>query len=127
MVQEEAITQAYATAKNYPDLAQKLVDAGVQSYTVEVSSGSMLYKLAEGKTTIHTNIMEPRIIMSAFDRDRAIAAIRDNQEGKTDFPAFMNGIAQAGVRFYDAILTGTNKRVIYIGMGGHYEEEITTA
>lgn len=127
MAQEELIKQAYTNAKNYPDLAQKLVDAGVQSYTVEVSSGIMLYRLADGETLLHTNIMEPRAIGIAFDQDGTIKAIRDNQEGKTDFSAFMNGIAQAGVRFYDAILTGVNKRVIYIGMGGHYEEKIPIA
>ncbi len=127
MAQEELIKQAYTNAKNYPDLAQKLVDAGVQSYTVEVSSGIMLYRLADGETLLHTNIMDPRAIGIAFDQDGTIKVIRDNQEGKTDFPAFMNGIAQAGVRFYDAILTGVNKRVIYIGMGGHYEEKIPIA
>jgi len=124
MAEEELIKQAYTSAKNYPDLAQKLVDAGVQSYTIEVSSGIILYRLAHGETLLHSNVMEPRAISLAFDQDATIKAIRDNQEGKTDFPAFSNGIAQAGARFYDAILTGDNKRVIYIGMGGHYEEKI---
>lgn len=124
MLQEELISQAYATAKNYPDLAQKLVDAGVQSYTVDVSSGIILYKLAEGACLVHTNVMEPRNINHAFNQKGTVKAIRDNQEGKTDFSAFMNEIAHAGVRFYDAILSGTKKRVIYVGMGGQYEEMI---
>ncbi|QDK78904.1 DUF1398 domain-containing protein [Spirosoma sp. KCTC 42546] len=124
MLSEESLRAAYATAQNYPDLAQKLVDAGVQSYTVEVSSGNMIYRSADGETLLHPTIMEPRAIATRFDQAGTIQAIRGNQEGKTDYPQFMNEIAQSGIRFYDAILTGNNKRVIYVGIGGHYEEKI---
>ena len=124
---EETIRQAYETAKNYPDLAQKLVDAGVQSYSVEVSSGIIIYRLADGETVLHQNKMKPLMLALAFDSNLTIKAIHDNQEGKSDYPGFMNAIANAGVRFYDAILTGPNKRVIYIGIGGNYEEKIPIA
>lgn len=127
MSTEEVIKQAYATARNYPDLAQKLVEAGIQSYTVEVSSSTILYRLADGKTLLHASEIEPRAIATVFDETDTIQAIRANQQGKTDYPQFMEGIAQAGVRFYDAILTGTNKRVIYVGIGGHYDETIPIA
>jgi hypothetical protein len=36
----------------------------------------------------------------------------------------MNEIAEAGVRFYEATLSGQRKRVTYIGSGGSYEEMI---
>lgn len=124
MSTDETIQAAYATAKNYPDLAQKLVNTGVQSYTVEVSSGAILYRLDAGETSLHLKKTEPKAISSMFDTTQTIQAIRDNQAGKTDYAEFMNAIARAGVRFYDAILTGVNKRVIYIGLGGYYEEKI---
>ncbi|WP_420150158.1 DUF1398 family protein [Spirosoma sp.] len=124
---EETIQQAYTTAKNYPDLAQKLADAGVQSYTVEVSSGNILYRFADGATLLHPNVIEPRAIATTFDQNGTIRSIRENQQGKSDYSGFMDAIAQAGVRFYDAILTGSNKRVIYIGIGGFYEERIPIA
>lgn len=127
MSTQEQINQAYTTAKNYPDLAQKLVDAGVQSYSVEVSSGIILYRLADGETILHSNAVEPRRISTTFDQPETIGAIRDNQQGKSDYPGFMAAIARAGVRFYDAILTGGNKRVIYVGIGGYYEEKIPIA
>lgn len=124
MSTEELLKQAYATARNYPDLAQKLVDAGIGSYTVEVSSNIILYRLAEGETFLHASTTAPRTIANNFDEAATIQAIRDNQQGKTDYPQFMSDIAQAGVRFYDAILTGANKRVIYVGIGGYYDEKI---
>lgn len=118
------IQEAYATAQNYPDLAQKLAQAGVQSYTVDVSSSIILYQLAEGETELHSQSISPRGIVEAFDQELTIKAIRDNQQGKTDYPQFMEDMATAGVRFYCAILTGVNKRVVYVGIGGLYEELI---
>ncbi|WP_338875489.1 DUF1398 family protein [Spirosoma sp. SC4-14] len=120
----DKIHQAYATARTYPDLAQKLIEASVQSYTVDVSSGIILYHLPNGQTAIHAKTANPRPIANTFSQELTIKAIRDNQQGKTDYPTFMTDIAEAGVRFYDAILTGPSKRVVYIGIGGSYDELI---
>jgi uncharacterized protein YbcV (DUF1398 family) len=118
------IKEAYSTANNYPDLAKKLAQAGVQSYTVDVSSSIILYQLAEGETELHSQSISPRVIVDAFDQELTIKAIRDNQQGKTDYSQFMEDMATAGVRFYCAMLTGANKRVVYVGIGGLYEENI---
>jgi uncharacterized protein YbcV (DUF1398 family) len=119
----ENIKAAYASVKNYPDLASKLINAGAQSYTVDVASGTTLYRLMDGSIHFNTNTNEPREIAKKFDEALTIQAIRDNQQGKTDYPGFMNGIAKAGVRFYEASLN-PNKSIIYIGSGGFYEEAI---
>lgn len=118
------IQEAYSTANNYPDLAKKLAQAGVQSYTVDVSSSIILYQLAEGETELHSQSISPRVIVDAFDQELTIKAIRDNQQGKTDYSQFMEDMATAGVRFYCAMLTGASKRVVYVGIGGLYEENI---
>ncbi|TSD64931.1 DUF1398 domain-containing protein [Inquilinus sp. KBS0705] len=125
MKTEEKVQQAYATAKNYPDLAAKLAAVGIESYTVEVSTTAIIYRLSGGETLLHNNSnVAPRMIGLNFNRAQVIQAIRDNQQGKTNFPEFMQGIADAGVRFYEATLIGNNKRVNYIGLGGFYEELI---
>lgn len=120
------IKSIYQEAKNYPDLVKKLIDIGIQSYTVDVSSGIILYRLAEGVTCEHepNHVIELRKIEQQHDIDRTIQAIRNNQQGKTNYPTFMKEIAGAGVRFYEATLTGNNKRVTYIGVGSIYEEAI---
>src|SRR5438105_14392869 len=120
----EQIQKAYKTATGYPDLVKKLIALGVQSYMVEVSSEIVLYRFAEGKTALLDNANQPKTIANNFDRDFTIQAVRDTQQGKTDYPTFINDIAKAGVRFYEATLSGENKRVTYIGVGGHYEEKI---
>ncbi|MFC0184445.1 Uncharacterized conserved protein YbcV, DUF1398 family [Pseudarcicella hirudinis] len=124
MTREESINEAYKSAVNYPDLAQKLINAGIESYSVDVATGIIIYRFAEGGRILHANTKVLREISDEFSEMKTIQAIRDNQEGKSDYPGFMNDIAVAGVRFYEAVLSGSNKRCIYVGNGGKYEENI---
>ena len=84
----------------------------------------LLYRTANGNTVLHQGSVEPRQIAKSFNREQTLQALKDTQEGKTDYPAFMKGIAGAGARFYEATLAGNKKRVAYIGHGEIYEEKI---
>jgi len=119
----DKIKAAYEGATNYPNLAARLIDAGVQSYTVDVSSVIILYRFENGEIHLSEKTDAPIAIADAFDEALTVQTIRDNQQGKSTFPEFMQGIAQAGVRFYEATLAN-NPRVTYIGIGGFYEEVI---
>ena len=124
MEHNEKITACYKVATNYPDLAKRLNQIGVSSYTVDTASGIILYRFDAGENVLHQGNIPARIIKDNFDKQKTIQAVRNNQQGKTDFPGFMNEIAEAGVRFYEATLSGVNKRVAYIGSGGLYDELI---
>lgn len=117
------IQVASQNATNYPDLVSKLIAIGIQSYTVDVVTGTVLYRLANGENILHFNNGE-RNIEAKFSEEKTVQAIRNNQQGKTDFPTFMNEIANAGIRFYEATLNGNNKRVTYVGSNGSYQEMI---
>ena len=121
----ELIQSAYRTSSAYPEIAEKLIDAGVQSYTVDVPTGITLYRLESSSLHLRTTSNEPREIAKDFDQSLTIQAIRDNQQGIIDYAGFMEAIAHAGVRFYEATLNGYSKRVTYIGIGGFYEELIS--
>jgi len=121
---QKEIKTAYETSKSYPELVKKLIGAGVESYTVDIATSAILYRLKDGENILHSEMHSPREIVIPFDEEATIMAIRDNQQGKSDYPGFMNAIAKAGVRFYEATLNGNNKRVMYIGTGGSYEERI---
>ncbi|MEO5889729.1 MAG: DUF1398 family protein [Ferruginibacter sp.] len=123
MVLEEQIQEAYKTAAGYPDLVMKLITTGVQSYTVEVATGIVLYRFEGGRHLLHQQQKIAREVAEEFNYDLTVQAVKDTQQGKTDYPAFLNDIAKAGVRFYEATFTG-NLRVTYVGAGGFYEEEI---
>jgi uncharacterized protein YbcV (DUF1398 family) len=118
------IKKAYETSKSYPELVKKLIDIGVESYTVDTATSAILYRLREGENILHAELHSPREIAPSFSEHDTIRAIRENQQGKTDYPGFMNAIAKAGVRFYEATLNGPEKRVTYIGTDGSYEEKI---
>ncbi len=124
MDHSEKIKACYKAASNYPDLAKRLSEIGVESYTVDTASGAILYRFSHGQTDLHPGSTAARTIAENFNEQKTIAAIRNNQQGKTDYPTFMTEIAEAGVRFYEATLNGANKRVTYIGIGGFYEESI---
>ena len=124
MERNQQIKACYQTAANYPDLAKKLADIGMLSYTVDVASGTILYRFANGEHILHEGGIAARKINDNFDEQKTIDAIRNNQQGRSDYAGFMNEIAEAGVRFYEATLSGPNKRVTYIGIGGFYEEAI---
>jgi uncharacterized protein YbcV (DUF1398 family) len=124
MEHNDKIKECYKNASNYPDLAKRLSQIGVESYTVDTASNTILYRFREGKNILHQGNITARNINAHFDEQKTIEAIRNNQQGKTDYPGFMNQIAASGVRFYEATLIGENKRVTYIGTGGFYEEMI---
>ncbi|HWJ91477.1 MAG TPA: DUF1398 family protein, partial [Flavisolibacter sp.] len=105
---QKSIHEAYGASKSYPELVKKLIDIGVQSYTVEVASSTILYRLKDGENILHTEVHTPREIAATFNEQQTVQAIRDNQAGKTDYPGFMDAIAKAGVRLYEATLNGGN-------------------
>ncbi|MCW3093454.1 MAG: phage envelope protein [Ferruginibacter sp.] len=123
MVLAEQIQDAYKHSTSYPDLVFKLISLGVQSYTVDVATGIILYRFDGGVHELHQQTHIARQVAEEFNHELTVKAVKDNQQGKTDYPGFMNDIARAGVRFYEATFTG-NLRVTYIGIGGLYEEEI---
>ena len=123
MTLDEQIQQAYKTSASYPEAVKKLIECGVQSYTVEVTTGIMLYRFSNGENVVHQQTTAARQVNGNFNYEATVQAVRNTQQGKTDYPAFMNEVAQAGIRFYEATFTG-NKRVSYIGIGGMYEEAI---
>lgn len=119
----ENIQDIYKTAKTYPELVEKLIALGIRSYTVDVATGTILYRLDDGEHVMHHGDGH-RTIAGGYSEQATIQAIRNNQQGKTDYPGFMQEIAGAGINFYEATLNGERKRVTYIGKGGHYEENI---
>jgi uncharacterized protein YbcV (DUF1398 family) len=123
----EIIKEAYQTSKSYPELVKKLTTKGIISYTVDVATSTILYRMDGGEHILHQGETPIRNINPSFSEAATIQAVRDSQSGKIDYPAFMEAIAVAGVRFYEATLSGNKKRVTYIGTGGHYEELIPVA
>ena len=121
---QNKINAIYQVSKNYPDLVRGLVSIGILSYTVDVTSGIIFYRSSGGENLFHASEGTYREVANKFGKEICIQAVKDTQQGKTTYPEFLDQIAKAGVRFYEATLNGERKRVTYIGSGGFYEELI---
>ncbi|WP_317898726.1 DUF1398 family protein [Aurantibacillus circumpalustris] len=121
---QNKIKAIYQVSKTYPDLVHALIRLGIQSYTVDVATGITLYRLEGGKSSLHSSELAQRVVEAEFNKELTVQAVKTTQQGKSTYPEFMNEIAKAGVRFYEATLNGNQKRVTYIGSGGSYEELI---
>jgi Protein of unknown function (DUF1398) len=119
----DSLQEAYLNSKSYPELALRLIDLGILNYTADVVTGSIIYRSANGTFLWHPGHAF-RFIFPDFNLEKTCQAVKDTQAGKTNYPEFMEAIAKAGVRLYEATLEGPNKRVTYFGNGGLYEEPI---
>ncbi|MEK7854701.1 MAG: DUF1398 family protein [Acidobacteriota bacterium] len=120
----DQINEAYSGATSYPDIVRNLIAIGVESYTVDAATDVTVFRLPEGKTIARFTGKEFRSPAASFDAAEVKNAIAINQKGQSDFPQFMDHIARAGVRFYEATLNGVNKRVEYFGIGASHTEAI---
>ncbi len=119
------IQKASENAENFVELVKRLISLGITSYTVDVKTGLICYRYGMGLVTItHPCSKTVLDISEAFNGKLVKEAIKNNQQGKSDYTAFMKEIAAAGVYFYEVVLTGNSKRVIYIGIYGYLEEPI---
>jgi len=120
----DQINEAYSGATSYPEIVRNLISLGIESYTVDAATDVTVFRLANGETVARYSNTEFRLPAQDFDADEVKAAIAQNQNGESDFQGFMDHIARAGVRIYEATLKGDSKRVEYFGIGGSHVEAI---
>ena len=118
------INSAYVGAASYPEIVRRLIELGVESYTVDAVTDVTVFRLAGGNTVVRYSNEEFRIPAKAFDAAGVKNAIVANQKGESDYNGFMDHIARAGVRLYEATLIGDNKRVEYLGISESHVEAI---
>ena len=104
----------------FPQVVQRLLAAGVESYLVDFAAARKTCYLADGTTHTEPMILDP--VAADFNAAGVVAAIRGAQADTIRYPEFLRLSTAAGVTGYWAFLTG--KRVIYFGRkGGQHIEE----
>jgi len=106
----------------FPQVVQRLLAAGVESYLVDFAAARKTCYLADGATHTEAMILSLDPIAADFNAAGLVAAIRGAQADTVRYPEFVRQSSAAGVIGYWAFLTG--KRVIYFGRKGeqHIEE-----
>ncbi len=120
----DQINKAYVGATSFPEIVRNLIALGIESYAVDAATDLTIFRLAGGKTVARYSNAEFRVPAKNFDPGEVRNAIVANQNGESDYHGFMDHIARAGARLYEATLTGENKRVEYFGISESLMEGI---
>ena len=114
------LAEARAKSQNYPQYAYLLWQSGIHTYTVEVPTHLITYRgnQADQQWVVPgaAIILETSPSPHPFDEAGVKAALKANQEGKTDFETFLKQIWQSGITQYDADLQ--ERKVTYRGATG---------
>lgn len=118
---DEVLEETQAGKLIFPEVVRRLLQAGVESYFVDLASGSETFYMCDGQTHIKRMILPLLPITDEFSESGVIDAIRAAQADTIRYPEFLKRSAVAGVIAYWAFLAG--EKVIYFGRKGESHVE----
>lgn len=106
----------------FPQVVERLLAVGVESYFVDFAAGEETIYMADGRTHGETMTLRQESIAEDFSSAGIVDAVRGAQTDTIRYPEFVKRSTAAGVIAYWAFLTG--KKVVYFGRKGemHIEE-----
>lgn len=105
----------------FPEVVRRMLEAGVESYFVDVARAEDVVYLRDGSTLLVEMHMALDPVAENFSEAEVVAAIRGAQKDEIRYPEFMRKACAAGVAAYWAFLTG--RKVIYFGRKGEFHVE----
>jgi uncharacterized protein YbcV (DUF1398 family) len=120
-VMHEVMTETQAGKLTFPEVVRRLVEAGVESYFVDLATRNETFYLSDGRTHAETMTLPIDPVNKEFSPSHVIAAIRGAQADAIRYPEFMKRAAAAGVIAYWAFLAG--RKVVYFGRKGEMHIE----
>jgi uncharacterized protein YbcV (DUF1398 family) len=100
----------------FPEVVGKLMAAGVERYTADLTRAEKTYYLPGGETETLTMYKIAGTPATAFSADGVQAAVRAIQQQKIKYRAFCDRIADAGCVGYMVSMAGS--RAVYYGRTG---------
>ncbi len=121
-IMHDTLAASEAGQLTFPNVVKALIEAGVESYLIDLASGSATYYMSTGETHSERLSHLPGDVAQDFSSSDLVAAIRMAQADQIRYPEFLRRSLAAGTVAYWAYLTG--KKVIYFGRKGeiHIEE-----
>lgn len=98
-----------------------LVQAGVESYTVNVATLATKYSGRKGESHSEAG-GTPRTVAATYSAEILDGAVRASARGELDREAFLDKLAAAGISTYEARLG--DRVIVYEGHGQSYAESI---
>lgn len=113
---QECTIGSDANAISFPEVVQKLMAAGVESYHADIVRAEKTYYMPDGESLVTKAHEVHGIAPAAFSADGVAAAVKAIQRGEIDYAAFCERIVAAGCVSYVVSLAG--RRAIYSGRTG---------
>ena len=86
---------------NFAQCVDRLAEAGITRYSVEVALGRITYFGTGGEVYIKEGPQLSAAASGKYDENAIRAALAEIRKGTIDYPGFLNRIQQAGVLTYD--------------------------
>jgi len=119
---KQILEQSRANKLSFPERVKKLVDAGVESYHIDLIRLDESFYFTNGESYVGELHSAAHVIHNDFDATQVIAAIRESQAQMIDYAEFLNRITRAGTSYYIAYLLG--RKVMYLGKNGDFHCEL---
>lgn len=109
---------------SFPEIVQSLMEAGFESYTVDLRQGSATYFRSSGESVEMRASSLSGDIAAVFDKAKIEAAIREAQSGAPGYTydGFCKKVRAAGCAGYMVSFLG--KRALYYGRTGETHVEL---
>ena len=117
----EVMMETQAGKLKFPEVVGRLLEAGVESYFVDLARGKETVYCVNGETHVESMMLAIGPVAATFSAEGIVAAIRGAQADTVRYPEFVTLSTAAGVIGYWAYLTG--KKVVYFGRKGESHTE----
>jgi len=118
---EECMKASFADTP-FPQVVQRLVGAGVASYTADlVKLRNTYYGAAAEAYDEPVPLKDGPAIAPAFDSARVAATVKSIQRGEIGYAEFLRRIMGAGCSHYEVFISG--RKAMYFGRDGEFYSE----
>lgn len=114
---EECSRRSADESITFPEVVQKLIAAGVESYYADLRQHRKTYYMPDGSAhTVQDESLEAYPVAADFSADAVRDAVKSIQRGEIQYREFLRQITAAGAATYSVYIAG--KRAIYTGRKG---------
>ena len=118
---EECMNASFANTP-FPQVVQRLVGAGVMSYTADlVKLRNTYYGAAAEAYDEVLPLKDGPAIAPAFDASAVAATVKSIQRGEIGYAEFLRRIMGAGCSHYEVFISG--RKAMYFGRDGEFYTE----
>jgi uncharacterized protein YbcV (DUF1398 family) len=122
-VAQTCLNAAHDGSLSFPRIVGKLIDAGIEGYTVDYRRNSQTYYLPDGDSVTMDMQSSARGVAAAFDATEIERLVRWAQANPSDYSyvAFCEKAKDAGCAGY--LVSFLGRRVVYFGRTGETHVE----